>query len=32
LSRTETLPEETLNSILAEAKHRNFDVSKLIFN
>lgn len=32
LSRTETLSEETLNSILAEAKHRNFDVSKLIFN
>jgi len=30
LSRTETLPEETYNQILAEAKRRGFDISKLI--
>lgn len=31
LSRTATLPEETLNIILEEAERRNFDISRLIY-
>jgi len=32
LSRTATLPSDTLNAILSEAKSRGFDTDKLIFN
>jgi apolipoprotein D and lipocalin family protein len=32
LSRTETLPEETLSAILSEAERRGYDTKRLIFN